>query len=297
MLFLLYLRALNYLFDTLKKYGGSFSHDFWGVVAKGALFPIFDDLRLSGQDRTSITSKEDMSVWLSTTLIQALRQLIVLFTFYFDDINFLLEEILDILIICITQESETLSKLGSMSLQELVESNYSKLNTSHWNMIINVMVDLLAQTTPSDLFFELDEDEITTSFELPPGMQPAKRFPRPQPADFQKIIVKCILHHSVLQTLDDIFRSSDGAILNSLNHDHLLTVVDAIFKSFQFAQEFNRHMDLRTTLLKMGFMKQLPNLVKQETNSISLYIHILGQMAKKANAESDQQNIESRLIP
>jgi hypothetical protein len=65
-----------------------------------------------------------MSVWLSTTLIQALRQLIDLFSFYFNEINFLLEEILDILVICITQESETLSKLGSMSLHELVEARW-----------------------------------------------------------------------------------------------------------------------------------------------------------------------------
>ena len=74
-------------------------------MAKGALFPIFDDLRITGKDRTSIASKEDISVWLSTTLIQALRQLIDLFTFYFTDINFLLEEILEIIIIFITQES------------------------------------------------------------------------------------------------------------------------------------------------------------------------------------------------
>jgi brefeldin A-inhibited guanine nucleotide-exchange protein len=294
---LLHFRSLNYLFHTLKKYGGSFSHDFWEVVAKGALFPIFDDLRLTGQDRTSLASKEDMSVWLSTTLIQALRQLIDLFSFYFNEINFLLEEILDILVICITQESETLSKLGSMSLHELVESNFSKLSMDHWSQIINVMVDLLAQTTPNELFFELNEAEITLPIDIPPGMLPSKRFHRPQPADFQKIIIKCVLHHSVITTYDEIFKSANGAVLNSLNHEQVLAVVDAIFKSFQFAQEFNKHMDLRIALLNMGFMKQLPNLAKQETSSISLYIHILGQMVQKANCESEQQAFESRLIP
>ena len=110
------------------------------MVAKGALFPIFDDLRLTGKDRTSLTSKEDMSVWLSTTLIQALRKLIGLFTFYFDEISFLLQDILELLVICITQESETLSKLGSLSLQELIESNLQKLEAKHWTELIDIFV-------------------------------------------------------------------------------------------------------------------------------------------------------------
>lgn len=266
------------------------------MVAKGALFPIFDDLRLTGKDRTSIASKEDMSVWLSTTLIQALRQLIDLFTFYFDEIDFLLEEILDILVICITQESETLSKLGSMSLHELIESNFVKLSTDHWDKIITVIVDLLDKTTPNELFFDLEDAEITTRVDTT-GLTLTERGPRPKQADFQKIIVKCILHHSVIQTIDEIFQSSNRAILNLLNLNQTLAVVDAIFKSFQFAQEFNKNMDLRTTLLNMGFMKQLPNLLKQETSSISLYISVLGILDSKVNTESQQQEIESRLIP
>ena len=278
----------------MKKYGKTFSHDFWGVVAKGALFPIFDDLRITGKDRSSIASKEDISVWLSTTLIQALRQLIDLFTFYFTDINFLLEEILEIIIICITQESETLSKLGSMSLQELIESNLSKFTFEHWDTITNILVDLLGQTTPHELFFDLEETEIST----PKNLQTiTKRGPRPQSSEFQKIIIKCILHHSVIQTIDEILQSADGSVLNSLDIHHTLKLVDAIFKSYQFAQEFNKDTDLRTTLLNMGFMKQLPNLVKQETTSISLYIHVLGSIYSRAPDDSQQSEIESRLIP
>ena len=236
-----------------------------------------------------------MSVWLSTTLIQALRQLIDLFTFYFSDINFLLEDILDIIVICITQESETLSKLGSMSLQELIESNLTKLTTDHWEKIINVLINLLDHTTPKELFFELDESEETIKQDE--SFKRINRASRPQPSEFQKIIIKCILHHSVIQTIDEIFHISDGAVLNSLNQQHIIALVDAIFKSFKIAQEFNQDMNLRTTLLNMGFMKQLPNLVKQETSSLSLFINILGNSYAKASNESDQVEIESRLIP
>lgn len=44
-----------------------------------------------------------MSVWLSTTMIQALRNLVDLFTFYFDVLARMLDKLLDLLSECICQ--------------------------------------------------------------------------------------------------------------------------------------------------------------------------------------------------
>lgn len=44
-----------------------------------------------------------MSVWLSTTMIQALRNLVDLFTFYFDVLARMLDKLLDLLCECICQ--------------------------------------------------------------------------------------------------------------------------------------------------------------------------------------------------
>jgi brefeldin A-inhibited guanine nucleotide-exchange protein len=96
-------RALTYLFETLKTYGSTFPRDFWEVIAKGVLFPIFDDLKLSKSEHSKFANKEDMSVWLSTTLIQALRQFVDLFTFYYETLNFLIDGLLDLLAVCLTQ--------------------------------------------------------------------------------------------------------------------------------------------------------------------------------------------------
>jgi Sec7-like guanine-nucleotide exchange factor len=62
--------GLTYMFDALKAHGAQFSADFWGVVAKGVIFPIFDDLRLNNAEQTKFGNKEELTVWLSTTLIQ-----------------------------------------------------------------------------------------------------------------------------------------------------------------------------------------------------------------------------------
>lgn len=95
-------RALDYLFDTLKKHGQTFPPDFWDTVCKEVLFPIFAVLR-SRSDVSRFSTHEDMSVWLSTTMIQALRNLVDLFTFYFDVLARMLDKLLDLLCECICQ--------------------------------------------------------------------------------------------------------------------------------------------------------------------------------------------------
>lgn len=94
--------ALDSLFSTLKTYGRSFPVVFWDTVCQELLFPIFAVLK-SSQDLSRFSTQEDMSVWLSTTMIQALRDLIDLYTFYFDILERFLDGLLDLLCVCICQ--------------------------------------------------------------------------------------------------------------------------------------------------------------------------------------------------
>jgi len=96
--------ALDCLFDTLKTHGKSFTPSFWSTVSTQILFPIFNILRSSSTDNTArFKSHEDMSVWLSTTLISALRNMIDLWTVYFEVMQEYLDGLLDILVACICQ--------------------------------------------------------------------------------------------------------------------------------------------------------------------------------------------------
>ena len=58
-------------------------------------------------------------------------------------------------------------------------------------------------------------------------------------------------------------------------------------------------MDLRVALYKIGFMKQLPNLLKQETSSVMTYITVLIKMYRDESIErkSSRSEVEDRLIP
>lgn len=94
-------RALDILFGTLETYGGSYSSDFWDIVCRKILFPIFGILRTRPDE--SRFNDEELSVWLSTTMIKALRGLIELFTHYFQTLEMVLDLLLDLLVSCICQ--------------------------------------------------------------------------------------------------------------------------------------------------------------------------------------------------
>lgn len=94
--------ALDSLFEILKKHGSTFKPQFWDQVCREVLFPIFAVLR-SRSDVSKFSTHEDQSVWLSTTMIQALRNLVDLWTYHFETLERLLSGLLDLLCACICQ--------------------------------------------------------------------------------------------------------------------------------------------------------------------------------------------------
>ncbi|KAJ3192020.1 guanine nucleotide exchange protein for ADP-robosylation factor [Irineochytrium annulatum] len=385
-------RGLTYLFESLRAHGPSFSRDSWEVVAKGVLFPIFDDLRLSRVEHSKFANREDMSVWLSTTLIQALRLLVDLFGYHFEALRFCIDQLFELLTICMTQggalsqllemqtistlENETLARIGSTCLHQFIESNVARLDAPIWDRVCTTFSHLFRVTTPDALFFDYrvqgpqappavvappEQDDspvasrtdMTSSVSMEDGsigstmssvrisaeseagaatgtpsitgstavnsIAPLRSplagsvvdnygvpdiagRPRPQRKDFQGIIAKCVLHLLVIQTLQEILATDSNGVLSvykSLASRHLLMLVDCLERSYRFASAFNADLELRMALYKIGFMKQLPNLLKQETTSVSTYVQVLIRMYADSNEErvSMRPEIERRLIP
>ncbi|KAK9482861.1 hypothetical protein V1527DRAFT_492356 [Lipomyces starkeyi] len=347
-------RALNYLFDTLVEYGGDFLPDFWDLVCRQLLFPIFIVLK-SRSEMSRFNNHEDMSVWLSTTMIQALRNLMALFTHYFDALERMLDGFLDLLITCICQENDTLARIGSSCLQQLITQNVRKFRKEHWTKIVGAFVTLFETTTAYQLFlsqgaeppvtptdeidviglkingltYPLPNDDIEkahrerlgddsesaapttptngvpkssitsivsnpqspTTLQAPTIVSPAKK------REFNKIIVKCVLQLLLIEAVSELFSNDD--VYNNIPSEELLVLMRVLRKSFQFARSFNGNRELRIKLWKEGFMKQLPNLLKQESGAASTYIHILLRMYHDSNQDrvENKENIEEALIP
>lgn len=71
-------KALNFMFESLIIHGKKFDKYFWNKICNELLFPIFDILKR--HEQINFNHNESLWVWLSSTLIQALRKMILLFT-------------------------------------------------------------------------------------------------------------------------------------------------------------------------------------------------------------------------
>ncbi|CAL1701031.1 unnamed protein product [Somion occarium] len=308
--------ALDSLFTTLKTYGSTYPVDFWDTVCQELLFPMFAVLK-SSQDLSRFSTQEDMSVWLSTTMIQALRNLIDLYTFYFETLERFLDGLLDLLCVCICQENDTLARIGTSCLQQLLENNVKKLSSARWERVATTFVKLFRTTTPHQLFdeslrVEIDGStpDLSDTAELNgEAIVPAPLSPNDQQKAgtkvslndrrriFRQIIVKCVLQLLLIETTNDLLRNDE--VYNTIPPEHLLRLMGVLDHSYQFARMFNDDKELRTGLWKVGFMKHLPNLLKQESSSAATLVHVLLQMYYDFRPEHQaaRPQVADRLLP
>ncbi|GLB33776.1 putative sec7 [Lyophyllum shimeji] len=309
--------ALDSLFTTLKTYGSTYPVEFWDTVCQELLFPIFAVLK-SSHDLSRFSTQEDMSVWLSTTMIQALRDLIDLYTFYFDILERFLDGLLDLLCVCICQENDTLARIGTSCLQQLLENNVAKLSSARWERVTTTFVKLFRTTTPHQLFDEslrLEIDGNSTEVAdgtdyngqtiLPAPLSPNSEQPRTDARSslterrriFKQIIVKCVLQLLLIETTNDLLRNDN--VYTTIPPEQLLRLMGVLDHSYQFARMFNDDKELRTGLWKVGFMKHLPNLLKQESSSAATLVHVLLRMYYDSRPEhhAARPQIAERLLP
>jgi brefeldin A-inhibited guanine nucleotide-exchange protein len=350
-------RALTYLFETLIRYGGDFPVDFWDTLWRQVLYPIFVVLQ-SKSEMSKAPNHEELSVWLSTTMIQALRNMITLFTHYFASLEHMLDRFLDLLTLCICQENDTIARIGSNCLQQLILQNVTKFSAEHWSRIVTAFVELFNRTTAYELFSAAatmsdarptpsqetaDGLSITgstmvetpttngtsTSFHAPtssleshastshtpelpqPETTQALEDYRPQadmqaPAPvvtaarrrfFNKIITNCVLQLLMIETVAELF--SNDSVYAQIPSSELLRLMSLLKKSYQFAKKFNGDKDLRMALWRQGFMRQPPNLLKQESGSANTYVSILLRMYHDEGEERRSSRVETEgaLIP
>jgi brefeldin A-inhibited guanine nucleotide-exchange protein len=368
-------RALTYLFDTLITYGGDFPQEFWDILWRQLLYPIFMVLK-SNSELSKVLNHEELSVWLSTTMIQALRNMIKLFTHFFDSLEYMLDRFLELLALCICQENDTLARIGSNCLQQLVLQNVQKFQPQHWSQIVKAFVKLFQNTEAKDLFSAATSSSYTptngasssassitptaeanhteglnlqTPSEEKPEMDNAlginglsaprrpsvvtseassvdQRMPSPLPKRqtqdledfrpesqdlqqpvvvvtatrrkfFNQIITKCVLQLLMIETVQELF--TNDSVYEKIPSGELLRLMAVLKKSYHFAKRFNADRELRTRLFREGFMKQPPNLLKQESGSASVYVSILFRMYHDTSTDraASRDDTEAALIP
>jgi brefeldin A-inhibited guanine nucleotide-exchange protein len=123
----------------------------------------------------------------------------------------------------------------------------------------------------------------------------------------------------LIQTVNDLL--SKDNVYCAYPSLHLMKLMGCLEHSFHFAKKFNLDTELRMALwqfgkemnnladqmthyklsLPIGFMKQLPNLLKQETSSGGCYVSVLMRMYSNLENIDDRDEhreaIEKTLIP
>lgn len=130
---------------------------------------------------------------------------------------------------------------------------------------------------------------------------------------FNQIIVKCVLQLLLIETTNELLRKE--TIYSKIPPDQLLRLMGVLDHSYQFARMFNDDKELRTGLWKVGeshvvgrmctshpdagFMKHLPNLLKQESSSASTLVHVLLKMYfdERPEHQSAREQIAERFLP
>lgn len=300
-------KSLNYMFEALIIHGKNFDEEFWSKICTELLFPIFDILKRHGE--ININHNESLWVWLSSTLIQALRKMILLFTTFFDELSGMLDGYLSLLISCICQDNDAISKIGISCLEDLIVQNMAKFEEAHWKKI-EVTFEELFRLTTADELFELDplkkktlgEGGVDGTVDGDDGddeepdqsyaeITPEKKF------SSQEIVIKCVLHLHMIQILSELFDNND--FYTTVPYSNLIALTKLLYQSYTFAKDFNEDYNLRVRLWNAGVVDKLPNLLKQETSSIGVYISVLFKLycdEEKINPES-REKIVGILIP
>lgn len=300
--------ALNCMFDALNAHGKNFDVEFWSKICKELLFPIFDILKTHGE--ISLVKNESLWVWLSSTLIQALRKMIKLFTTFFDKLESMIDMFLSLLVSCICQENDAISKIGISCLQEIILSNMEKFDAKDWSKIEITFQELFKLTTATELF-ELDplmkekpatpisnssveeeeeEEEVETEQSYS-EIIPHNKF------SSQEIVIKCVLHLHMIQVLSELFDKDE--FYANIPYENLIVLTKLLEASYNFAKNFNEDYKLRVRLWNAGVVDKLPNLLKQETSAIGVYISILFRLYSdegKSTPEAREKIVDT-IIP
>ncbi|GMM55626.1 Arf family guanine nucleotide exchange factor [Maudiozyma humilis] len=318
-------RALNYMFDALVAYGKDFDEKFWEKICTKLLFPIFGVLS-KHWEVNQFNSHDDLSVWLSTTLIQALRNLIALFTHYFDSLKGMLSGFLDLLVSCICQENDTIARIGRSCLQELIIQNVTKFNDDQWVDIGAVFVKLFKLTTANELF---DQDPLRqgrktsiNNVESDDATQPTVErahaeeksedvgdVPEAENADPESvkkaedvaaetarrrrldvknaIVVKCVLQLLMIELLNELYENESFA--HCVPYKQSLQMTELLEHSYTFARDFNADFDLRTRLAEARVVNKIPNLLKQETSAAAVLINIMFKLYYNGDDNKDSE--------
>ena len=266
-------QATDLLFRALVEYGGTFPPEFWQLVFRGVLAPIFDDIRhLPGGDRFEAqldgdVGDHDSRDWAKTTGAGALRGLLSVFEAHFAVMRELFADMLDLLRNWVCQEHEAVSREGVGCLQRLVDQSAASMSPDEWQQVTRLIDEAVETMTPHEIMAPPME-EGSAAAESSPSSPAAEGATARHRIDFRAVRCKCVVQLLLIQLVREMIDTH----YQYLAVADVLALAGSVRRSFAFARAFNADFGLRFGLWRAGFMSQVPNLFRQDTTGRMVYL-------------------------
>jgi brefeldin A-inhibited guanine nucleotide-exchange protein len=306
-------RALGFLFDIMNQYGAHFDEDFWDKICDDLLFKFFKNIKSHWQIEIGLyDDPEKAEVWLSTTFIQSLTSMVDLLSTYFDLLSHRLSDYLNLMSLCICQENDTIAKIGRECFTSMLVKNANKFADSQWEQIVDLFDDLFEKTTANELFLrdplkvrKLKEDEsgeisrvsVNQSNDEVNEENGEQTVKLNNAQEKSTIVLKSVLQLLMIQSLSELFEKD--IFYEHIPYKHLNGLAALLFKSYDFAKQFNDDYELRVRLWNAGVIERLPNLLKQESSAAAVYINIMFRMYcdDLKTSDTEKQDSLNHIIP
>lgn len=283
--------ALKGVFDCLNEHGSAvFDADTWRMVFNGVIKPLFDDIHHQlqhGDQRkpdgsasegnrsdgttswTSFTGPPTcLAALRANTCLAALQALVRLFESHHESLSFLLDDVLKLIENFIQHEVEAVARIGVEGFKQLLSHTGTSLKPESWQKVTASILHLFHDSMPRKLMCV--EASMSNEAQLPFRKDP--------------VVTLCVVQLLLIDMLQDTVTQN----YNHIPPTGIMTLLDALKQSFEFAQEFNQKIELRQMLKRLGFMremKQLPGLLKQEREALSCSLKILFQVQADARMQ------------
>jgi brefeldin A-inhibited guanine nucleotide-exchange protein len=298
--------TMEILFETFKACGHLFDTPYWKTISRNIVSPIFEDL----SDPDAAASRESNSA----VLIHGLRLLVQLVTAHFplfskaspsgdtSTLDFMHSSI-DRMIDMMVNPDEKLASTGQTCFSQFLMLNASKFDESTWKWVTTKIAQVCQTTLPSELIRCQDPKNHDSNCP-PPVIEDALKATEHMPLlsldslDFAKTVIKCVIHLELLNTVKDFALATvDGRTsIASMPKDSRDILLQCLYNSYVVARLFNSLTVLRHAIYKRGWVAQLPNLVKQETTSLSSYITLLGSVCSAIDEEQLLKNLSNEIL-
>lgn len=301
-------RAMDHLFGYLHTYGNNFSDEFWNQLLSDILLPLFSSLGHPGAKEKvvglSATRGDEAAVWVSTTLVHALRKFVNLFTEFFDKVFQFLAGLLDLLSVCLCQDDPTLCKVGADCLKILVEENVSRMSEMDWQRVISIIIRLFKAS--SRVSSEEDASLVSLTIAdraktrtLIKGLDHPESLPLPiMPETASQQLNLCL---TVISLVEEVFLQND-VVFSRLDSDHIFMILDLVERAYLETQRINASFDVADAIQNQSVTKLekfAATSLNLETNCLVCLIKVLLKMYITDDNEYVPyiKDIEARLIP